>query len=139
MIAQSLAFAYEPTGDWIKDEDAPLFLDAPAPWGAGVAAIAELERQVLEFGDSIVLRYGHLYGPSTYFDPDGGQIADRVRAGKLPLVGDAAGVFSFTHVDDAAAAALAALEAPEGIYNAVDDEPLRARDWLPEFAAAGRP
>ena len=46
------------------------------------------------------------------------------------------GVFSFTQVDDAAEAAVAAIDAPAGIYNAVDDEPLAARDWLPAFARA---
>src|SRR4051794_9466447 len=33
VVAQSIAFAYAPVGDWVKDESAPLFLDAPSPWG----------------------------------------------------------------------------------------------------------
>lgn len=136
VIAQSLAFAYAPVGGMVKDEDAPLFLDAPAPWGATVAAVAQLERQVSEAGDGVILRYGQLCGPGTGFDPDEGQFAERVRTGRLPLVGDGAGVWSFTHVDDAAAAAVAALDAPAGTYNVVDDSPLAAREWLPEFARA---
>ena len=136
MIAQSIAFAYAPVGEWVKDESAPLYLDAPSPWGASVGAVAELERQVLEARgmDGVVLRYGTLYGPGTWYDADGGTVARAVRAGRMPLIGDGAGMQSFTHVDDAASAAGAALEAPPGVYNVVDDDPVRARDWLPLFA-----
>jgi nucleoside-diphosphate-sugar epimerase len=132
VIAQSIAFAYAPVGGWIKDEDAPLYLDAPPPWGASVGAVAELERQVTQ-ADGVVLRYGALYGPGTWYDA-GGAYAEAAREGLMPLVGDGAAMLSFTHVDDAAAAAVSALEAPPGIYNAVDDEPVRARDWLPLYA-----
>jgi nucleoside-diphosphate-sugar epimerase len=136
IVAQSIAFAYAPEGDWVKDESAALFLDAPSPWGAAVGAVAELERQVMEARgmDGVVLRYGSLYGPGTWYDPDGGTIAETVRSGRMPLIGDGAAMLSFTHVDDAAAAAVAAVEAPPGIYNVVDDEPVRARDWLPLYA-----
>jgi nucleoside-diphosphate-sugar epimerase len=41
---------------------------------------------------------------------------------------------SFLYVDDSATAAVAALDAPPGKYNVVDDDPVRARDWLPLFA-----
>ena len=139
VIAQSIAFAYAPVGGWVKDEDAPLFTDAPAPWGASVGAVAELERQVSEADgiEGVVLRYGTLYGPGTWYDAEtGGTLAEAVREGRLPLIGDGAAMLSFTHVDDAAAAAIAAVDAPPGVYNAVDDEPVRARDWLPPFAAS---
>jgi nucleoside-diphosphate-sugar epimerase len=133
VVAQSIAFAYAPEGDWVKDESAPLFLDAPAPWGASVGAVAELERQVMEARgmDGVVLRYGALYGPGTWYE---GTIADAVRAGTMPLIGDGAAMQSFLHVDDSATAAVAALDATPGTYNIVDDDPVRARDWLPLFA-----
>src|SRR3954465_12963909 len=136
VVAQSIAFAYEPSGDWVKDESAPLFLAAPSPWGRGVGAVAELERQVLEARgmDGVVLRYGTLHGPGTWYDPRGGTVGRAVRAGRMPLIGDGDGMQSFTHVDDAAAAAVAAVEAPAGTYNVVDDDPVRAREWLPLFA-----
>jgi nucleoside-diphosphate-sugar epimerase len=136
IIAQSIAFAYAPRGGWVKDESAPLFLDAPSPWGSSVGAVESLERQVLEARgmDGVVLRYGAVYGPGTWLDGDGGTTAEAVRAGRLHLIGDGDGMQSFTHVDDAAAAAVAALEAPPGAYNVVDDDPVRARDWLPAYA-----
>src|SRR4051794_38330655 len=46
VVAQSIAFAYAPAGDRVKDEDAVLFTDAPPPLGGAVAAVAELEQQV---------------------------------------------------------------------------------------------
>jgi nucleoside-diphosphate-sugar epimerase len=47
-------------------------------------------------------------------------------------------VWSFIHIQDAAAATLAALErwTPGEIYNVVDDEPAPVRDWLPALAEA---
>ncbi|WP_158885868.1 dTDP-glucose 4,6-dehydratase [Amycolatopsis anabasis] len=43
---------------------------------------------------------------------------------------------SFVHVEDAARAAADALHWPGGPVNVVDDEPARAREWLPELATA---
>jgi nucleoside-diphosphate-sugar epimerase len=55
---------------------------------------------------------------------------------KLPLVGDGGGVWSFTHVEDAASATVASLEdGCRGIYNIVDDEPAPVSEWLPALAA----
>ena len=133
VIAQSIAFAYAPDGDWVKDESAPLHLDAPSPWGRSVGAVQELERQVLEARgmDGVVLRYGALYGPGTWYD---GTIAKTVRAGRYPLIGDGGAMHSYLHVDDAAEAAARALTATPGTYNVTDDDPVRARDWLAQFA-----
>jgi nucleoside-diphosphate-sugar epimerase len=138
LVAQSIAFAYAAEGDWVKDEDAPLAADAPPPWGSTLAAVADMERQVMEARglDGVVLRYGTLYGPGTWYDPDGGQVADAVRRGRVPLVGEARGRASFVHVEDAARAAVAALDGPPGIYNIVDDDPVEMAEWLPLYASA---
>jgi nucleoside-diphosphate-sugar epimerase len=136
IVTQSIAFAYAASGEWVVDEDAPLALDAPPPWGSTVAAVADMERQVMEARgmDGVVLRYGTLYGPGTWYDPEGGQVKDAVRAGEVPLIGDGRGLGSFVHVDDAARAAICALDGPPGIYNIVDDDPVEMRDWLPLYA-----
>jgi nucleoside-diphosphate-sugar epimerase len=43
--------------------------------------------------------------------------------------------WSFTHMDDVAAATAKAIEGvPAGIYNIVDDEPAEVSIWLPELA-----
>ncbi len=136
IVTQSIAFAYAATNERVVDEDAPLARDAPPPFGATVSAVAEMERQVMEARgmDGVVLRYGTLYGPGTWYDPEGGQVSGAVRAGKVPLIGDGAGLGSFVHVDDAARAALLALTGPPGIYNIVDDDPVEMSEWLPLYA-----
>ena len=83
-----------------------------------------------------MLRYGWFYGPGTHYGEDGTMAAD-VRRRRFPVVGDGAGLFSFIHVDDAAAATVAAVErGGSGVYNVVDDEPAALRDWLPVYAEA---
>jgi 2-alkyl-3-oxoalkanoate reductase len=138
VVAQSIAFAYAPTGERVKEEDAALYTDAPAPFGGAVAAVAELEQLVTGTAgiDGLVLRYGMLYGPGTYHDRRGSTAADII-AGRMPLVPGATGMYSWLHVEDAASAAVAALErgAP-GIYNVVDDEPAPQQEWLPVLAQA---
>jgi nucleoside-diphosphate-sugar epimerase len=138
-VCQSIAFAYAPGPQpEVKDEDAPLALGAPPPFGEGVRVIDEMERAVLEADglEGLVLRYGWFYGPGTYYADDGSMAAD-VRRRRFPVVGSGAGLFSFVHIDDAAAATVAAVErgAP-GAYNVVDDEPAALRDWLPHYAEA---
>jgi nucleoside-diphosphate-sugar epimerase len=138
MVAQSVAFFYAPVDGWVKDEKAPLDLAAPGKVGPAVAAIADLERQVLEAEGlaGMVLRFGWFYGPGTYIAAGASQ-AEEVRKRRYPIVGNGDATFSFVHVEDAAAAVVAALErgAP-GVYNVVDDEPAPMREWLPAFAAA---
>jgi nucleoside-diphosphate-sugar epimerase len=135
VIAQGVAYAYDPAGSSVKDEDAPLWRDPPAQFAPVVAALKEQERRVTWTG-GLVLRLGHLYGPGSSFAPDG-WFARRLRAGRLPLIGDGTAVFSFIHAHDVATAILAAVEHPaaSGTLNVVDDQPTLVHDWLPEMAA----
>lgn len=133
-IYQSIAFMYATAGPAVLSEDAPLALDAPEPFGATVRATAEGERLALSTDSvtGVALRYGQLYGPGTYFGPDG-DFARQARQRMLPIVGGGGGVFSFVHVDDAAGAAVAALNHGDGVYNIVDDDPALTREWIPAF------
>ncbi len=136
IVAESVSFFYAPEGSWVKDEEAPLDVDAPGKVGAAVAAITDLERQVLgaEGLDGLVLRFGWFYGPDTYIGPGGSQ-AEEVRKRRYPIVGAGDATFSFIHIEDAAAAVVAALErGASGIYNVADDEPSPLREWLPFLA-----
>lgn len=138
MVAQSIAFVYEPSGGPVKNEDDPLWRDAPRELRRTVEAVASLEHQVTsaEGMEGVVLRYGYFYGPGSAYDLDG-SMARMVRARQLPVAGRGDGVFSFIHVDDAAAATVAAVERGQpGIYNIVDDRPQRVREWLPLYAEA---
>ena len=76
--------------------------------------------------------YGLLYGPGTWYSRIG-PFADAVRQRERPA---SKGVSSFLHVEDAARAALLAIDWPAGVVNIVDDEPAAGTEWLPRFAAA---
>jgi nucleoside-diphosphate-sugar epimerase len=136
-VMQSVAFLYAPQGDWVKTEDDAVWLDAPAPFGRSVNVLHANEQRIVGDDDvaGVVLRYGFLYGPGTYYASDG-SIAAMVRRRRFPIVGDGHGTTSFVHVHDAAAATVAALGHGYGIYNVVDDEPAPLRDWLPLYADA---
>jgi 2-alkyl-3-oxoalkanoate reductase len=124
------------TGSEIKTEDDPLDPN-PAPAATkSLAAIRHLEATVTgtDAIEGVVLRYGVLYGPGTAFGP-GGEMVHVVANRKMPIVGGGAGVFSFVHVADAAAATVAAVEnGGRGLYNVVDDEPAPVATWLPYLA-----
>ncbi|GAA1947995.1 NAD-dependent epimerase/dehydratase family protein [Kitasatospora viridis] len=135
IVAQSIAWAYQ-GGPAPADETVPLDPGTAEPRATTVGSVGALEQAVAELPESVVLRYGMLYGPGTWYSPDG-LMAERLGRGEL-ATGPA--VTSFLHVADAARAALAALEWPSGPVNVVDDEPAAATEWVPALAAAlGRP
>ena len=136
MIAQSIAFIYEPgPPGTIHVESDPLIANPPTQFKRTAAAAAELERAVLEF-EGQVLRYGYFYGPSTAFSRTGSWGQEIARR-RLPIVGGGTGVWSFIHIEDAARATVAALgSTTPGAYNVVDDEPAAAAEWIPALADA---
>jgi nucleoside-diphosphate-sugar epimerase len=102
-IAQSIAFAYAPGGEPHPETD-PLNLADPTR-ATTVRGTVEMERQLLSASgfDAIVLRYGLLYGPGTWYE----------RATPRPAL----------HVDAAAQAALLAMtRGTTGVYNIADDD-----------------
>jgi nucleoside-diphosphate-sugar epimerase len=133
-VAQSYAgWPYARVGGPIKSEKEPLDPHPAPQTRRSLEAIRHLEMRVTEY-NGIVLRYGGFYGPGTGLEPDGDQLA-MVRKRQFPLLGDARGVWSFVHIDDAAAATVAALEhGKPGIYNIVDDDPAPVAEWLPYLA-----
>jgi nucleoside-diphosphate-sugar epimerase len=138
-VAQSNATVYAPTGGSIKREDDPLDDDPAREMREGNAALRHLEAAVtgVQWTEGVALRYGWFYGPGTSIalDPLGSQI-ELLRKRQLPIVGRGTGVWSFIHIEDAAAATVAAVEGGSaGIYNVVDDEPAPVSEWLPALAA----
>ncbi len=138
LIAQSVAFFYAPgPPGTVHPERDPLLREgqAPGPVKRSAKALVSLERTVLDAGGT-VLRYGYFYGPGSAISREG-STGREVARGRLPIVGSGAGVWSFIHVDDAAAATVAALGADKsGVFNVVDDEPARVAEWIPALARA---
>jgi nucleoside-diphosphate-sugar epimerase len=128
-VAQSFAsYRYVREGGPVKTEDDPLDPTPVPAMRETDAAMRYLDQAVTGAG-GIVLRYGGFYGAA-----DDGMVGP-VRKRQFPIVGDGAGVSSFIHLDDAAAATVLALEHDRpGLYNIVDDEPAPMREWLPVLA-----
>lgn len=129
MVAQSIAWVCVPRPG-LSHEDDPLDVDAPPPRGGMVAAVQALEEAVAEMPHWVILRYGLLYGPGTWYARDG-LVTEQIRGGELTAT-DA--VVSFVHVADAAQTAYYALDWPSGVVNIVDDVPAAGTDWLPLYA-----
>ena len=134
-LVQSTGFFYGP-GPGLAVERDTLAVNATPGVAGSVQTYMKIEERVLSDRglQGVALRYGFFYGPGTYHDPVTGSISEQVRAQAYPVIGVGAGVSSFVHVEDAAAATVAALEADPGIYNVVDDDPLESSVWLPAFA-----
>jgi nucleoside-diphosphate-sugar epimerase len=139
-VAQSFASHFARSGGAVKSEDDALDPDPPAAIRTTLEAIRHVEEAVTGAGwvEGLVLRYGAFYGPGTSFAVrPAGELVELIRRRMLPIVGNGAGVWSFVHIEDAAAATADAVErgAP-GIYHVVDDEPAPVREWLPTAAEA---
>jgi nucleoside-diphosphate-sugar epimerase len=121
-VQEAIAFTYPDRGDEWIDEDVPF--DVPDPFGTAVAAEESVRRFTEAGGTGVVLRYGSFYGPGSE------QTDVLVRLARRHvgfLVGRPDESTSSIHVADAGRAAAAALSAPAGTYNGVDDEPLTKR------------
>jgi nucleoside-diphosphate-sugar epimerase len=140
-VAQGFAaFRFARTGGPVQTEADPLDPNPPAALRAPLVGILHVERAVttIEWGEGLVLRYGGFYGPGTAISlaPDA-VMAAPVRKRRFPIVGGGGGVWSHVHIDDAAAATVAAVEhGRPGVYYVVDDDPAPVREWLPVLASA---
>ena len=103
LIAQSIAFVYAP-GEGARVESDPLDVAATGARKRTVEGVAALEQATLEMPEGIVLRYGLLYGPGTWFE--------REKRGAPALYIDAA----------AYCAVLALSKGSRGIYNIAEDD-----------------
>lgn len=121
-VQEAVALAYADGGDdWI-DESGPL---APAP---PVRSSVIATNTALEFGTdgrfAVVLRFGLFYGDDTMTRWQ----LDAVKRGRPVVFGTPGGYLSPLHVDDAAAAVLASLGSPSGVFN-VAAEPVTRQEW----------
>ncbi len=134
LVKESITFVYPDSGDeWITEAT------APDPVLTALAPTLEGERLALAFADgagrtAVVLRYGLFYGGADNRGTE--EMLRLARWRRSTIAGRPDTFMSSVHADDAASAACAALEAPPGIYNVVDDEPLRRRDYLAAFSSA---
>lgn len=132
IVKESITFIYADGGDAWLDETSPLTLTpglmAPTVEGEQIAlGLADAG------GASVALRFGLFYGGANRGTDEMLRLA-KWRASMVAGKGDA--YMSSVHAEDVATAVVAALDAPTGIYNVCDDEPLTRRDALGAFSAA---
>jgi 2-alkyl-3-oxoalkanoate reductase len=131
-VAQSYTGWTNPTtGGPVKSERDGFDPDPPKMQRESLAAIRYLEETVpAAMPHGIVLRYGNFYGPGA-----SDALVELIRKRRFPVIGDGAGVWSWTHIDDAAAATVAVLHRGDsGLFNITDDEPAQVSEWLPYLA-----
>ncbi len=118
-VQESIVLLYADGGAALLDETAPIAASGTA--SSAVDAEASAARFAEHGGAGVVLRFGQFYGHDS-----GHTVAaiGAVRAGAPGELGDAAAYRSVITTDDAATAVVAALRAPSGVYNVVDDEAL---------------
>lgn len=139
-VAESMVFVYGfgDHGAQPLTEERTGFSDDAKPWLAeAVASVRDLEAQVLSATargevDGVLLRFGFFYGVGAGTD----LMARLLRRRLLPVPGADAGVGSWIHIEDAAAAVVAALARgrPGEAYNIVDDEPVMYREFVRTLA-----
>ncbi len=131
-VQESLAFLYGEHGDeWV---DASSTSWAPSTFSEAMeTAEANVARFTERGGRGVVLRFGRFYAPES------GQTRALVQAARRGLAGDIGAGNSYAPMidaDDVASAVVAALAAPAGVYDIVDDEPLRRSEQDRALAAA---
>ncbi len=131
-VQESITFSYADGGDAWLDEGSPL---APNPVVASsLEAGAQADRFTAAGGTGVVLRFGLFYGPDSHHTTD--TVAGvRRRFPHFPL-GRPGSWISSVHLDDTGTAVAAALMAPPGAWNVVDDEPVTRRHYLESLSAA---
>lgn len=127
--SQSIAFVYE-AGDTLATEETSLDYDASGDRKITVDGVEGLEKESARLNKHVILRYGLLYGPSTWYGK-GGMIYNQFINGEVTMTD---GVQSFIHIDDAVETAIQALNFESGIYNVADDEPVKGDDWAKWYA-----
>ena len=130
-VQESFALIYPDSGARWIDEKVQV---KPARY---VRSVMEAEGQAGRFTASgrtgVVLRFGLFYGP------DSGHTLDMIKftkKGVAAAFGSPDGYVSSLSTDDAAAAVAAAMSAPAGVYNVVDDEPVTKREYFDALADA---
>lgn len=125
-VQESITFIYTDGGtEWLS-EDSPV---RPA-WRAALDSTIEMERLAGGFalGDrrTVILRFGLFYAAHSAGTQDSIKM---LRRRMFPVMGSGTNYFSSIHVDDAARAVVAALRAPTGMYNVVEDNPVTQAEY----------
>jgi nucleoside-diphosphate-sugar epimerase len=130
-VQESISLLYADGGDSFLDETAavePTAITEPA-----LAAESEAARFAGLGGVGVALRFGIFYGSDSRHSIE---TIDAAHDGVFAVPGPADAYWSSVTTDDAAAAVVAALRAPSGVYNVAEDFPLTRAEHAEALAAA---
>jgi nucleoside-diphosphate-sugar epimerase len=135
-LTQSMMFGYgyDNQGGRLRTETDPFAPRRTGPFEEHLAAMRQNEERVLsdpEF-DGVALRYGLFYGGAA-----SQTLLTGVQKHALPVLAGDAAPLSFVHVEDAAAATMAALTADSvggQAFNVADDEPVSWTTFVTHMA-----
>jgi 2-alkyl-3-oxoalkanoate reductase len=122
-VQESIAFLYTDGEDRVLDELSPV--EATAVTSGALVAEAEVARFARHGGVGIALRFGQLYGFDSAHTVEA---IENASSGRPVELGPESAYRSVLTTDDAGSAVVAALSAPSGVYNVVDDEPMPRAD-----------
>lgn len=121
-VGESITFPYVDSGaEWVDESTARTYF-------SGNSSVVDAEAAAAAVTDAggvgVALRF------AMFFADDSAHIATyrNIARGVFGLTGRPDSHISFVHVDDAAAAVVAALDAPPGVYNVAEPEPSRRVD-----------
>lgn len=130
-IQESITFPYVDGGDdWLDEKTERIYF-----WGNRCTKTAEdaAAQFTAAGGTGVVLRFGLFQAADSAHTKN---FLTAARTGVFALIGDDDAYVSFIHIDDAAAAVLAALDVPAGVYNVAEPEPVRRSAHRQAMAAA---
>jgi nucleoside-diphosphate-sugar epimerase len=131
VVQESVSMLYPDRGDEWIDEDVPT--DRYPLAESNLAAEASAARFAGSGGTAVVLRFGWFYGPGARHSE---QLLALARRHVGVVLGPPGSYVSSIHMEDGGTAVAAALSAPGGTYNVVDDAPLTKRAYADAMAAA---
>jgi len=136
-VQESITYPYADNGEeWIDETSG---VERPPELASNAIAEEQAAWFAETAGRGIALRFAMLY---SHDGSHAQAFQAAIRAGQSPFAGDPDGYISLLHTEDAASAVVSALDAPAGIYNVVEDEPLRRRDLantIAEIEGVGPP
>src|SRR5579864_7267946 len=132
-VHESVTFLYADSGSAWLDEDAPVDVDRVTPLRDALEGEASASVVTDAGGSGVVLRFASVYASDARQSLE---LAAAMQRRRFRLIGPSRNYMSSIHADDAASAAVAALQAPAGTYNVGDNEPMPLRENIAALADA---
>lgn len=131
LVQESVSMVYPDRGnEWIDEDVQP---DRYPNTKGNLAAEANANRFTAAGGTGVILRLGLFYGPTARHSQEFLALA---RHHLVPVLGRPGSYLSSIHVEDGGEAVVAAVSAPAGVFNIVDDTPLTKLNYASALAAA---